>query len=84
MPFCNDGGPVLVIPADLVPYWSGAAGPGEHDDYERACAVTEFPGVLEVGPGRALVLSTRHVDVGIVCWLRLDDQPGAMLTISAS
>ncbi|HLH25189.1 MAG TPA: Imm21 family immunity protein [Chloroflexota bacterium] len=88
VPFCNDGGPMLVIPGNLVSYWSGADQyqPGVSyrpppDDYERACAVTEFPALLDVGPGRAIVLAESLEPTTLVSWLRLDLQPGVMLAL---
>ncbi|MGW8437830.1 Imm21 family immunity protein [Nocardiopsis sp. NPDC055879] len=46
------GGPLIVIPCDLLESWNGS----EDGDYERACKVESYAGVISVGGGEALVL----------------------------
>ncbi|MEW1914083.1 Imm21 family immunity protein [Kitasatospora sp. NPDC085895] len=46
------GGPLIVVPEAVLEAWSGSAG----DDYDRACAVEGFTGLIEVGSAQALVL----------------------------
>ncbi len=52
------GGPLVVIPLELARSWRGIeALPGDSvTDYDRACDVDDYLGVLEVGLGRGLVL----------------------------
>jgi len=49
-----DGGPHIVVPADLASGWRGAIGAGT--DYSRACDVAEPVGIISVGRGCALVI----------------------------
>jgi hypothetical protein len=60
------GGPLVVIPASALDQWGGCTEDGvilgetdNPDDYDRACAVDEWAGVIRVGTGDsyALVLS---------------------------
>lgn len=46
------GGPLLLLPGRARGHWTGAAG----DDYERACEVDGYLGVLDVGGDQALVI----------------------------
>jgi hypothetical protein len=54
------GGPLLLLEEQLLPDWKGdggaSGGRGGRTDYERACDVDDYLGLVEVGPGRALVL----------------------------
>jgi len=58
------GGPLIVAPAEIAPHWQGVrrwrdepgATAGPVGDYARACNVSDYLGVLEVGPGRCLIL----------------------------
>ncbi|WP_373926529.1 Imm21 family immunity protein [Paludisphaera borealis] len=64
------GGPLIVIPAEFAPLWRGGEewspprGPAQRggdasrfrSDYDRACAVDDYLGSLNVGVGRALIL----------------------------
>ncbi|MFJ2745689.1 Imm21 family immunity protein [Streptomyces sp. NPDC087440] len=48
----TEGGPFIVVPRTALPHWSGP-----EDDYDRACEVMDFVGVLELPDGaEALVL----------------------------
>ncbi|GAA1618865.1 Imm21 family immunity protein [Actinoplanes couchii] len=46
------GGPLIVVPRSALPAWGG----GDTDDYERACAVDGYVGLIPVGSPAALVL----------------------------
>ncbi len=48
----STGGPLILMARDLVPRWRGCDG-----DYERACEIEGWLGVLEVEGGQALVLN---------------------------
>lgn len=54
------GGPLLLLEERLLPDWKGhdfaPTGHGGRTDYERACDVDDYVGLIEVGAGRALVL----------------------------
>ncbi|WP_328556840.1 MULTISPECIES: immunity 21 family protein [unclassified Streptomyces] len=52
----SGGGPLIAIPEVVLPFWSGADGDDMSCDYDRACDVEGFVGLLPVGDTRALVL----------------------------
>lgn len=62
------GGPLIVLPTTLLPFWRGADGvfPEADDDYGRACAVNDFAAVICVGEGQALVLGD---EPAMTCYL---------------
>lgn len=57
------GGPLIVVPVSALEHWAGCSESwgeeGVHDDYDRACDVEGYAGVLNVGTGgaQALVLA---------------------------
>ncbi|MFB6565510.1 Imm21 family immunity protein [Streptomyces sp. NPDC056400] len=52
----SGGGPLVAVPAEVLTRWEGADSEGPESDYDRACAVVGFAGLLAVGPSHALVL----------------------------
>lgn len=52
----SGGGPLVVVPAEVLAQWEGADSEGPESDYDRACAVVGFAGLLAVGASHALVL----------------------------
>jgi len=68
----GDGGPLILMEKRLLSFWEGADEPSNGraveaesrwgldvaTDYDRACDIRSWAGVIEVGSGRALVLST--------------------------
>lgn len=67
----SNGGPLIVLPLEIAHYWNGVSPPpgvaipegwvwGDPDgpvcDYDRACQVDDYVGMVEVGPGVGLVL----------------------------
>ncbi|PBC65295.1 hypothetical protein BKI49_04210 [Streptomyces sp. Tue6028] len=52
----SGGGPLIAIPEVVLPFWSGADGDDMSSDYDRACDVEGFIGLVPVGDTRALVL----------------------------
>lgn len=61
------GGPLILLPGEYISDWTGVGlfdeqldfeimPPPKGDDYERACAVEGYLGLLEVGSGHGLVL----------------------------
>lgn len=78
---CNDGGPFLLIPQKHLQAWEGTVPPSNgrvvqaqfrYDptipatDYDRACDVEDYLGLLAVGEGTALVLGDEPV---MTAWL---------------
>ena len=65
----SGGGPLVVIPVEVAHHWRGVEGFGlinsdsfmlseifiNYTDYDRACKVDDYLGMLEVGPGTCLV-----------------------------
>ncbi|WP_406116988.1 Imm21 family immunity protein [Streptomyces virginiae] len=49
------GGPLVVVPVEVLTRWEGVGSEGPESDYDRACAVVGRTGLLTVGPSHALV-----------------------------
>ncbi|MET8451378.1 immunity 21 family protein [Streptomyces sp. NPDC005209] len=52
----SGGGPLIVVPEAVLPFWAGADGEDMATDYDRACEVDGYVGLLPVGNSAALVL----------------------------
>lgn len=52
----SGGGPLIAVPETVLPFWTGADGEENASDYDRACEVDGFAGLLPVGDCAALVL----------------------------
>jgi hypothetical protein len=80
---CNS--PLLLVAKDHLDAWEGSAVPAEGrnvearfrwnpdgpaTDYDRACDVDDFVGLIDVGPGKALVLGDEPL---MTTWLPLKD-----------
>ncbi|MGI5452902.1 immunity 21 family protein [Streptomyces sp. CA-249302] len=52
----SGGGPLIAVPEAVLPFWAGADGEENASDYDRACEVDGFVGLLPVGDSAALVL----------------------------
>ncbi|MGW0820585.1 immunity 21 family protein [Streptomyces sp. NPDC002845] len=52
----SGGGPLIVLPEAVLPFWTGADGDEISSDYDRACDVDGHAGFVPVGDTRALVL----------------------------
>ncbi|WP_210586013.1 immunity 21 family protein [Streptomyces sp. GESEQ-35] len=52
----SGGGPLIAVPETVLPFWAGADGDETASDYDRACEVDGFVGLLPVGDSAALVL----------------------------
>jgi hypothetical protein len=52
----SGGGPLIAVPETVLPFWSGADGEETASDYDRACEVDGYVGLLPVGDSTALVL----------------------------
>ncbi|WP_037672511.1 immunity 21 family protein [Streptomyces griseus] len=51
----SGGGPLIAVPEAVLPFWTGADGEETASDYDRACEVDGFIGLLPVGDSAALV-----------------------------
>ncbi|MFG2133399.1 immunity 21 family protein [Streptomyces sp. NPDC048751] len=51
----SGGGPLIAVPEAVLPFWAGADGEEAASDYDRACEVDGFIGLLPVGDSAALV-----------------------------
>jgi hypothetical protein len=52
----SDGGPLILMEKEVFPSWNGDVEVKQHDtDYDRACNVEDYVGVIEVQPLRAIV-----------------------------
>lgn len=52
----SGGGPLIAVPEVVLPFWAGADGDEMSSDYDRACEVEGYIGLVPVGDTRALVL----------------------------
>ncbi|KUJ54112.1 immunity 21 family protein [Streptomyces sp. NPDC093228] len=52
----SGGGPLIAIPEVVLPFWAGADGDETSSDYDRACEIEGYIGLVPVGDTRALVL----------------------------
>ncbi|MFF5480470.1 immunity 21 family protein [Streptomyces sp. NPDC012935] len=52
----SGGGPLIAVPETVLPFWAGADGDETASDYDRACEIDGFVGLLPVGDSAALVL----------------------------
>jgi hypothetical protein len=84
IPFANDGGPLIVLPREVLEYWKGADGrPVRKDlpfgpDYVRACDAPFPAALLKVGPGFGFALGSQD-HVSPAQWLRLPKAAGIAL-----
>ena len=72
--FVNDGGPLLILPHELVGHW-----PGSRSDYDRACDARRPFDFFPAGPGFVVVAASTAGPFAHANWLRLADQPGITL-----
>jgi hypothetical protein len=53
----SEGGPLVLMGEALLSNWRGCFGPARGStDYDRACQVDDYVGVIDVGNGKGLVL----------------------------
>ncbi|MFF5408123.1 immunity 21 family protein [Streptomyces misionensis] len=52
----SGGGPLIAVPEVVLPFWAGADSEELDTDYDRACEVAGYAGLLPVGDSAALVL----------------------------
>lgn len=75
------GGPLLLLPESLVGHWRGSFSASEENsqsqtDYDRACSVEGYVGVINVNAGQGLVLGDEPMQTS---WLPLSEQLGGVL-----
>jgi len=87
----SGGGPLIAIPETVLPFWAGADGDDMSCDYDRACDVEGFIGLLPVGDTRALVLgddpaSTTYLpEHGVfVRWCAADSEDELLAVVPAA
>lgn len=58
------GGPHIVVPESACRYWNGSPKnyPDDEGDYGRACEVSGYIGLIDVGPDKTLVLGDHPSD----------------------
>jgi hypothetical protein len=84
MMFANDGGPLIVLPRELLDSWHGTDGrPVRKDlpfgpDYVRACDARYPAALLKVGRGFGVVIGSQD-HVSAAQWLRLPETRGIVL-----
>jgi hypothetical protein len=67
----SEGGPLLLIPDDLLADWNGVSPRSNfHSDYEGACTIEDYLGVIVVGRGQGLVLDDEPFET---TWLGNDE-----------
>lgn len=85
-----DGGPLLLVEEKHLPFWEGSDAPSkgrvvEADfrsgsdvatDYDRACDIEDWLGLIDVGEGKGIVLSG---DETAATWLPLVEKQDGML-----
>ncbi len=85
----STGGPLIVLEADFLPYWGGcfkkvgesktdAEQRARHDftDYDRACNIADYLGIIDVGPGKGVVLGDEPMQTA---WWMIPEGRGTIL-----
>ncbi|MEU6307487.1 immunity 21 family protein [Streptomyces chartreusis] len=87
----SGGGPLIAVPETVLPFWAGADGDETASDYDRACEVDGFVGLLPVGDSAALVFgdepaSTSYLpDHGtFVRWCAADSEAELLAQVPAA
>lgn len=86
------GGPYVLVRSDQLERWRGLRPDAETSDFDRACAVEDYIGLVDFGPGKAVVLgddpfSTAFMPaptVGggyLLRWLWGDDEEAAVAAL---
>ncbi|GMA98779.1 Imm21 family immunity protein [Pelosinus sp. IPA-1] len=76
-----DGGPHLLLEKRLVPHWMGTTDIQDDDkatDYDRACNIEDYIGIIPVSNGCGLVVSE---DVAKSTWIASEDGNGGFLVV---
>jgi hypothetical protein len=59
------GGPFILMEKSLLKYWGGYDEEGEPNDYDRACEINEYLGIVNVHDGVALIVNTESMQIAI-------------------
>src|SRR5262245_31751278 len=72
------GGPLLLLPMGQLESWNGfeQVDAGKCPDYDRACEIQEFLGVVSVGQGKGIVLGGEPMETA---WLPFIEKSGGTL-----
>lgn len=74
-------GPLLVLEEDLLHYWRGYIGTSKPDmatnDYERACTINDYVGLVDVDVYYGLVLDDEPMMT--TWWSSSDDEDGLLI-----
>lgn len=86
LPWLNSaGGPLILLERESGPYWMGnletaesrrGEGATHPTDYDRACGVEDYVGLILVGPSQALVLNDEPMQT---TWWPLDKSNGMLV-----
>lgn len=75
-----DGAPFMIVEEPALKFWHGCFGPTSSDspmtDYDRACAVDDYIGVITVGAYQGLVLGDESMSTA---WLPFTDERGGLI-----
>jgi hypothetical protein len=72
----SEGGPLILLEHRLISSWGGAFAPQDETDYDRACAIEDYVGLISVGPGYGLVLGDEPMQTS---WSTLTEENGGVL-----
>ncbi len=89
------GGPLLLLETDLLHYWRGNQAPnGEPTDYDRACGIDDYLGLITVESRQGLVLggepmrtawwsprSSNFAGGFLVCWVFADSESDVLVAL---
>jgi len=71
----TEGGPLILIAEAALAAWRGSVSANGRSDYDRACEVDDYVGVIATGTGDALVLGDEPLDTS---WIT-DERGGGQL-----
>lgn len=81
----SDGGPLILMERNLVAHWRGNSDASSNErlskdayltDYDRACSVGDYLGLIQVASGEALVLDDEPMQTA---WLGLSKEKGLLV-----
>ena len=71
------GGPLLLLPEVYLPEWHGVTGgDSSATDYDRACGIEDYVGIIDVGNGCGVVLGDEPLQT---TWMIVDEREGGIL-----
>ena len=72
----SGGGPLILLEQTALKDWQGSSLEQEPDDYDRACAVKDYIGLIKVGDREAIVLGDEPMTTA---WFPSANQPGGII-----